>query len=160
MVNFKYNILAVLLTANVASVLSVPVSVPLDGALSGPEGLGTRTVTTGMAEVPPVPRQGPVPGSQSMTTNTRADESESQTGKDISAGVPIPNDKLAAENLQPKIDTSHRVAAFGQVGNPFAGYRAGTTRVVPAILAKLRTNSKVTYSANSRSTLRETTNSG
>ncbi|KAJ3829419.1 hypothetical protein F5880DRAFT_1607610 [Lentinula raphanica] len=94
MVNFKYNILAILLTANVASVLSVPVSVPSDEALSGPEGLGTRTVTTGVAEGSPVPRQGPVPGSQSMT-NARVDESQSQTGKDISAGVPIPNDKLA-----------------------------------------------------------------
>ncbi|KAJ3759518.1 hypothetical protein EV360DRAFT_69424 [Lentinula raphanica] len=138
MVNFKYNILAILLTANVASVLSVPVSVPSDEALSGPEGLGTRTVTTGVAEV---------------------DESQSQTGKDISAGVPIPNDKLAAENLRPKIDTSHRVAAFGQVGNPFAVYRAGTTRVVPAILAKSKPSSTTNSVGNGRSNLRETKSS-
>ncbi|KAJ3832838.1 hypothetical protein F5878DRAFT_666206 [Lentinula raphanica] len=158
MVNFKYKILAILLTANVASVLSVPVSVPLDGALSGPEGLGTRTVTTGMVEVSPVSLQCATSGSVPINTNARGvdicnSESQKNAGTSTSSAEESPlRGPSEVAQQRPKTDpTNYRAMAFGQVGNALRDYRAGTARVLPTFLEKqMRTNS-----ANGRSNLRE-----
>ncbi|KAJ3712385.1 hypothetical protein C8R42DRAFT_727914 [Lentinula raphanica] len=140
MVNFKYKILAILLTANVVSVLSVPVSVPSDGALSGREGLGTRTVTTGMAEVSPVSLQCATSGSVPMNTNARggdgcSSESQKVAGTSTSSAEepPLRGTSEVAEQ-RPKIDPNYRAMAFGTVGNGRAAYLSGTTRVIPKIL--------------------------
>ncbi|KAJ3829421.1 hypothetical protein EV361DRAFT_43346 [Lentinula raphanica] len=72
MLSSKYNILAVLLTVNVTSVLSVPISVPSDEKVSGSERLGLHIVPR-LAEVPPMPHQGFASGSShSMTLVTRS----------------------------------------------------------------------------------------
>ncbi|KAJ3766517.1 hypothetical protein FB446DRAFT_794031 [Lentinula raphanica] len=140
MVNFKYNILAVLLTANVASVLSVPVSVPLDGALSGPEGVGTRTVTTGMAEVSPVSLQCATSGIVPMNTNARgvdgcSSESQKNAGTSTSSAEESPlRDPSEVAQQRPKIDPNYRSLSFGRVGNGRAAYLSGTIGVIPKIL--------------------------
>ncbi|KAJ3829420.1 hypothetical protein F5880DRAFT_1607611 [Lentinula raphanica] len=133
MVHFKYyNILAVLLAANVASVLSVPVSVPSDGAVSGSERLGPRTGATGLAEGLPISGQGPASGSHPTTLVARGgagESSQSQTNAKPSL-TPEELEELRAlseeeakKRLAPHVQSdAYRAAAMKQIMNRYTAY--------------------------------------
>ncbi|KAJ3759517.1 hypothetical protein EV360DRAFT_82033 [Lentinula raphanica] len=132
MVHCKYyNILAVLLAANVASVLSVPVSVPSDGAVSGSERLGPRTGATGLAEGLPISGQGPASGSHPTTLVARGgagESSQSQTNAKPSL-TPEELEELRAQEeeakkrLAPHVQSdAYRAAAMKQIMNRYTAY--------------------------------------